>query len=276
MLLFPLITSMVNPTIIAKNVAVSMYRKKSLQNYADVFFIVYLFWAFLLCWINGLGYPKNFASFNWQIMLGIEGDANYSASAIGMISIVLHLTNKIKLRSLLIINTVAFILLFSRTAFITIVIYVVGNYLFYRFRRNFIFKMNILLLILIAFIPVFILSVPKDLGLILNAFTSGRFGYWSYLVSGEALYANINYYQGKQAHNALFQMIGYFGIWGGVSLFTLLNLIFMKVLNKTYWIYSFASILLIQMFLNSFTSMYFLIWIIGGLRDGKYRMFRIR
>ena len=109
-----------------------------------------------------------------------------------------------------------------------------------------------------------------DKALIIDLFTSGRFGYWHHLVTGEALYASETYYDQKQAHNALFQLIGYLGLVSGTLCFLTLFLVFSNILDRRYWNQSFVSITLLQMFLNSFSATYYVFWIIGGMFNEKY------
>lgn len=263
-----------NPIITIKTFFIGLYKTNILNNYIQKFYIAYLLQAFLLVWINGWGYPKRFESFNWYIMMGIEGDGNYSGAAISIITIILHLQNRISLPFLFLLNTLAFLLLFSRTAFLTILIYTLLNFIFRLVKKSIIFKVNIILLSILVSIPIFITQIPYELGIELDKITSGRFGIWNFIVSGEANFNSLSYYENKQAHNAIFQMINYFGLWFGLLIFFFFNVSLIKIINIDYWTYSFLAIILIQMFLNSYSAIYFLIWIIGGLYNGQYRNFR--
>ena len=59
--------------------------------------------------------------FNGRYFLGIESDPNYSSAAILMITLFLFQL-KIKMRHVIVINSIFFVLLFSRTAIFAMLI----------------------------------------------------------------------------------------------------------------------------------------------------------
>jgi hypothetical protein len=260
----------ISPVVTAKTILLTTFQTRALQKYYFALMFVYLFVSFTLAWINGWGYEKNFNLVSWKIMLGIEGDPNYSSAAILVVTIVLYLSQNIRLRALMFINTFAFLLFFSRTAFFIAIIFTLQQTICRNIPDRVIVKLNFILLFLVSAVPLIIVNIDYDFGVILDIYTSGRFGYWHYISTGEAIFGSENYYNGKQAHNALFQIINAIGFPLGSFAYFVTFFLFYRFLDKRFWTQSFVAVTLIQMFLNSFSSAYFLIWVIGGLQHGKF------
>lgn len=260
----------ISPVIFVKNIFLFVYQSRELQTYFIVLIKMYILLSFLLPWINGWGFEKNFTSFSWRIMLGLEGDSNYTSAALLVCSMILCLQRLISLRLFTLINLIAFALFFSRTAMFVSIIFIVQKYVFKFLNEKTHTRLNYLLLCMVIFLPILIMNTDYENGKIIDLFTSGRFGYWHYLITGEALYASETYYDQKQAHNALFQLIGYLGLFSGTLCFLTLFLVLSNILDRQYWSQSFVSITLLQMFLNSFSATYYVFWIIGGMFNEKY------
>jgi len=249
----------------AKIFLLEIYKNKGLKRYFTAFTITYVTLSILLIWINGWGFDKNFQSFNWKVMLGIEGDPNYSSAAFFIATAVLLGEKKIKFRIVILLNLIIFSFLFSRTSSLALILLFSLHYSGSYISNKKLYILNILSLLIICCLPILLLSIHKDLLTLLNFFSSERVGIWYYMMTGTAEFASENYYIRKQPHNALFQIIQYYGALGGTILFFGIHWLLLNSFDRKYTSITFIPLLCIEMFLNSYSAAYFIIYIIGGI-----------
>lgn len=252
-------------TAFAKIFLLEIYKNRGFKSYFNAFTITYVTLSILLVWVNGWGFAKNFQLFNWKIMLGIEGDSNYSSAAFFIATAVLFSVKKITFRTVILLNLIIFSLLFSRTSILALILFFLLHYSGFYISNKKLYILNILSLLIVCCLPILLLSIHKDTLTLLNFFSSERVGIWYYMMTGIAEFANENYYIRKQPHNALFQIIQYYGALGGTILFFGIHWLLLNSFDRKYTSTTFIPLLCIEMFLNSYSATYFIIFIIGGI-----------
>ena len=269
------VVNFLNPIIFLKQIFMGQYNNNMLREYFITSSWVYLIFSVIFIWIYGWGFEKNFEIVQWKIFLGIESDPNYSSAAILMITLTLFQLKKIKMSYVILINSIFFILLFSRTAFFTLII----TFLFYsvlmKLRTKTLRVVFYFFIIVIVSLPLLLRLLNNDVLFELNILTSGRVGYWYYLITDDPKFGSISYYESKQAHNGLFQLHRYYGwIWGSVAYATI-HLLFVQNATKSMLCTMIFPLLFIEMFLNSYSATYFLIFLAAFFSIGRERLYGI-
>ena len=117
--------------------------------------------------------------------------------------------------------------------------------------------------------PLLLTNLSEALLLELNILTSGRVGFWYFLVTDVPKFGSISYYTDKQAHNGLFQLHSYYGwIWGSIA-FAMIHVFLVKMSSKSMLCTMLFPLFLMEMFLNSYSSLYFLVLIAALFSFGK-------